>query len=271
MEQAVQQRPHILIVDDNPDELRLLVELLKSALFRITIAFDGAQGYKRAVAVAPDLILMDIRMPITDGFTACRLLGTDPATKSVPIIFLTASRSLDDRLLALKDNGVDFILKPFEPAEVLARIKIHLKRNATHVGAPVLPRVRLSADQIIVNTAMSYLTQCLADPPDLKALARKVGTYEKKLSYAFRMQTGRTVFEFVRDERLRIARHLLLETNLSVTDIAAEVGFSSAANFATAFRKQLHVTPSEYRERPPATGDLHAVASTLAMSAADTP
>ncbi|MBV7486411.1 response regulator [Bordetella sp. BOR01] len=241
-------RQHILIVDDNPDELRLLVEILRSADFRITLAFDGHQGYNRAVAIAPDLILMDLRMPNADGFTACRLLQHNPTTAGIPVIFLSATRSLEERLSGLQNAGVDFVLKPFEPSEVLARIHIHLRRTALHRDNPSPPaRHKLSTEQVIVNAATSYLAHYLAAPPNLKELARKVGTYEKKLSQAFRKELGKTVFEYLRDERVRMAQQLLDETNLSVTDIAAEMGFSSAANFATAFRRKLGFTPTEYR------------------------
>ena len=251
MLRASAHRYHVLLVDDNPDELRLLIELLRGASFRIALAFDGTQGYKRAAAISPDLILMDLRMPQTDGFAACRLLQHDPVTANIPIIFLSASRSLDERLNGLQNGGVDFIQKPFAPSEVLARIHIHLKRGAQRreYAAQAQPsaRPRLSAEQVIVNAATSYLAQCLASPPTLPELARKVGTYEKKLSLAFRRQLGKTVFEHLRDARLDRAQQLLSNTRLSVTDIAAETGFSNAANFATAFRKKAGITPSEFR------------------------
>jgi len=240
--------PHVLIVDDNVDELRLMVAMLRAARSRITIACDGAQGYKRAVAVQPDIILMDVRMPTADGFAACRLLKSDPVTRDIPLIFLSACDTLDERLAGLQSGAVDFIMKPFEPAEVMARIRIHLKK--TMISPPVAesPAGRWGADQILVNAAITYLANSLAQPPELKELARKVGTYEKRLSRAFKEVQGKTVFEFVREERLRVARHLLLDTSLSVTNIADELGFSSAANFATAFRKELNVTPSAFRE-----------------------
>lgn len=258
---AANARYHILIVDDNPDELKLLVELLRGDQFRITLAFDGNQGYRRAVAVAPDLIIMDLRMPHTDGFTACRLLQHNPATAHIPIFFLSAARGMDERLAGLRNGGVDFVLKPFDPAEVLARIHIHLKRLGPRPNVsstPPVARQKLSAEQMLVNAATAYLAHCLAAPPHLQELARKVGTYEKKLSQAFRKILGKTVFEYLRDERLRIAQGMLNDTTLSITDIAAETGFSTPANFATAFRKQTGITPTEYRRRlaqHPATPD----------------
>ncbi|GAA4338880.1 hypothetical protein GCM10023144_36430 [Pigmentiphaga soli] len=243
--------PHILIVDDHVEQLRLLVDVLRNERFRLSVAFDGAQGVKRAAAIAPDLIVMDVRMPAMDGFVACRLLKADPATAQIPVIFLTASDELDERLLGLQEGGVDYILKPFEPAEVLARIRIHLAlsmRQGAAAQAPG-PAPRPRADEVIVNAAMRHLRTNLGLTPSLKEIASQVGTHEKRLSKVFKQHVGMTVFEFLRKERLRVAQRLLRETSLSVLDIANEIGFSGAANFATAFREHTGMTPTDFRRQ----------------------
>lgn len=240
---------HILIVDDQPDQLRLLIDILRNAGCSISIAFDGAQAYQRALAIAPDLILMDVRMPRMNGFAACRLLAETPETRAIPIIFLTVAGSLDERLEGLDIGGVDYISKPFEPAEVLARVRIHLGRASRQGPAPAHSPVSESAgNNVIVRAAIRHLSARLSDPPTVEQLARLVGTNEKRLSRAFREDLGQTVFEYLRGERLRIAQRLLTTTSLSVANIAEEIGFSSAANFATAFRDRFGVTPSTYRD-----------------------
>lgn len=240
---------HILVVDDQPDQLRLLIDVLRQAGCRISIAFDGAQAYQRALAIAPDLIVMDVRMPRMDGFAACRLLADTPATRAIPIIFLTAADELHERLEGLDIGGVDYVSKPFEPAEVLARIRIHLSRaggrqdQAAGTGAP-----DRTGNGAIVRAAVRHLSQRLSAPPTVEELARLLGTNEKRLSRAFREELGQTVFEYLRGERLRIAQQLLTGTPLSIAHIAEEIGFSSAANFATAFRERFGVSPSAYRQ-----------------------
>src|SRR5690606_4104555 len=92
---------HLLIVDDRVDELRLLIALVRQEGYRISIAFDGAQGYHRAQALQPDLIIMDVNMPVLDGFDACRLLQNDDTTSHIPIIFLTSASDLGARLEGL--------------------------------------------------------------------------------------------------------------------------------------------------------------------------
>lgn len=240
---------HILVVDDRPDELRLLIDILRVARCRISIAFDGLQAYNRAQAISPDLILMDVRMPRMDGFVACRLLTSAPSTQAIPIIFLTAVGDLEDRIEGLEIGAVDYIVKPFEPAEVIARVRNHLKRARGIRPLEHLPVLPDNPDASLVRAASEILLRDLRNPPTLDDLARLVGTHEKRLSRAFRDNLGQTVFEYLRDTRLRIAHRFLAETSMGIGDIAMEIGFSAAGNFATAFRERFGVTPSDWRKQ----------------------
>lgn len=245
---------HLLIVDDRVDELRLLIALIRQEGFRISIAFDGAQGYHRAQALQPELILMDVSMPILDGFGACRLLQNDASTSHIPIIFLSSASELDSRLEGLENGGVDYVLKPYEPEEVLARIRVHLRRRSAGARSSFGPgesgvTAANNKDRTLVNAACQYLRTRLSRPPSLTQLARALHTNEKRLTRAFRSEMDLTVFEYLREERLRQATRLLLETSLSVTQIAEELGYSSSANFATAFRSHTGYTPTAFRAR----------------------
>jgi len=246
---------HVLLIDDNLDELRLLADILRSARFRLSVALDGTQGYHRAVATPPDLILLDVNMPRMDGFATARLLRAHSATAHVPIIFLSAANTLEERLQGLRVGGVDYVLKPFDAEEVLARIQVHLtlagRMAAPAAGLPAtpLPSGVEDADTVFVRAAMRYLTLNLRSEHSLDSVAHAVGTHSKRLSRAFRAHLSQTVFEFLRQERLREAQRLLGQTSLGILDVAAEVGFASAANFATAFREQVGMTPTAYRRQ----------------------
>src|SRR5690554_4745195 len=160
--QTAKTPPHLLIIDDRVDELRLLIELVRSQNYRLSIAFDGAQGYHRAQALQPDLILLDVHMPVLNGFNASRLLKSDPATAHIPIIFLTSAKDLDDRLEGLTTGGVDYIIKPFERDEVLARINIHLQRNNPSAPAPAVAQGGQNhKDVTLIQAASSYLNSRL--------------------------------------------------------------------------------------------------------------
>lgn len=245
---------HVLIVDDSPDQLRLLVESLRADAYRISIAFDGMQGYDRAVAQQPDIILLDVQMPKMDGFALCRQLKANPHTEHIPIIFLTAMGELDQRLIGLEEGGVDYVTKPFSPEEVLARLRIHLRlagrqqAEEERAAAAVSPTAKENKDATQVLAAKNFLASRLADPPALDELAALIGSSPKRLTRAFRQLEGNTVFGFLRDKRMRTAQRLLSETSLAISAISQEVGFSSPANFSTAFLEHTGVSPSAYRD-----------------------
>lgn len=120
-------KPRILIIDDQPLEIRLLAESLKD-LYEITLATDGQAGLKRAIAVpAPDIILLDVIMQGLDGLEVCRRLKADPATRNIPVIFISSLSGDEDETQGLEAGAVDFINKPFRLPVVLARIRTHLE------------------------------------------------------------------------------------------------------------------------------------------------
>lgn len=242
--------PRILLVDDSLDELRLLSDMLRAERFRLLVATDGRQAYQRAVAAQPELILMDVAMPQMDGFTACRLLKTDPATRHIPVIFLTAKNSPEERMQGLRMGGVDYVAKPFMEEEVVARIRIHLNRvRANFISHTVDPtETRRNPDEVIARTATRLIQDHLEALPPLPKIAHMVGTHEKRLGQIFRRQFGMTVSAFIREERIRVACKLLAETEMTIRKIAAQVGFGNAGNFATAFRERMGMAPSDYRE-----------------------
>ena len=258
------RRAHLLVVDDNVDELKLLLETLRGTGYRITLAFDAMEGYRRATTLQMDLVLLDVRLGGTDGFAACRLLKADPATADIPVIFVTSSASVEERLTGLRAGAVDYIVKPFDPAEVMARVEIHLalaeSRRARVAPAtePLQPPDRPAAndggapgsgmDRALMQAAERLILADLSRVLPLRELAARVGTHEKRLSRVFKELANRTVFEFVREARLHEAQRLLLESAMRIEEIAAAVGFSSAANFATAFREYFDCTPSACRQ-----------------------
>ena len=116
----------LLIVDDNPINLSVVVEYLEEAGYEVLVALDGEEALKRAAYSRPDLILLDVMMPGIDGFETCRHLKLDQATVDIPIIFMTALDDVSDKVAAFQAGGVDYISKPFQPEELLARVRTHL-------------------------------------------------------------------------------------------------------------------------------------------------
>lgn len=258
------RRVRLLVVDEGVDELKPLLETLRGAGYGITHAFGAMEGYRRATALQMDLVLLDVGPGSTDGFAACRLLKADPATADIPVIFLTSSASLEERLTGLRAGAVDYIVKPFDPAEVMARVEIHLalaeSRSSriapatTSASPPDRPATNddgapgSDVDRMLMQAAERLILADLSHVLPLRELAARVGTHEKRLSRVFKELANRTVFEFVREARLHEAHRLLLESAMRIEEIAAAVGFSSAANFSTAFREYFNCTPSACRQ-----------------------
>jgi diguanylate cyclase (GGDEF)-like protein/PAS domain S-box-containing protein len=123
-------RRTILIVDDIPANLAVAVDYLEASKFRVIVAQDGEEGIERAQLAHPDLILLDVMMPGIDGFETCRRLKMDATTRDIPVIFMTALADTSDKVAGFAAGAVDYISKPFQIEELLARIKTHLALRA---------------------------------------------------------------------------------------------------------------------------------------------
>lgn len=132
MQYQLVDAPMILVVDDDDFSAGVLTGLLSKEGFRACRAVNGIEGKRMALELKPDLILLDIRMPEEDGFSTCQKLKDDPATAMIPIIFETAADDIDSKLKGFSLGAVDYITKPFEKSEVLARVRLHLKLHLTH-------------------------------------------------------------------------------------------------------------------------------------------
>ena len=119
-------KPTILVVDDNPTNLQVLLESLKRTGFKILVARTGESAIQQAEYGKPDLILLDVMMPGIDGFETCRRFKTLEAFKDIPIIFMTALTDTTDKLKGFQAGGVDYVTKPLQHEEVLARVVTHL-------------------------------------------------------------------------------------------------------------------------------------------------
>src|SRR5436309_2203803 len=118
----------VLIVDDDPDIQAFLRSLFASAGYRVTVASNGEEGLERALEGRPDLILADVMMPKMDGFEFAEQIRKDPRVSSTSIIMVTARSQLTDKVLGLVSGADDYVLKPFDPVELLARVSGTLRR-----------------------------------------------------------------------------------------------------------------------------------------------
>jgi DNA-binding response OmpR family regulator len=269
-----QPRPAtLLIVDDEPIQLRAIVAELNALGFETLIARNGAEGLAKAERGCPDLILLDILMPGWDGYETCRRLKTASSTRAIPVIFLSALCDAAQKLRGFEAGCIDYITKPFEQREVLARVSAHLQqqrlfRRMAEQLAPVRDGEELSdstksgvsADGMASNgrgqtglrfvyLAIDILIAEMRDPPGLTELAHRVGTNHSKLGREFQNHLGMSTFECLREQRLAEAQMLLASGDRQIRQIADDIGFKRTGDFATAFKRRFGLTPREYRRQ----------------------
>lgn len=163
MEQAV-----ILIADDHPINRSLIVTALGKAGFRrLLVAGDGCEALAIAEASVPDCIVLDIMMPQMDGWTVCRTLRSDPRFRHVPIIVQSALSSAEDRRMAFALGASDMVTKPFDPQELIARVRVHVANRLLSTGL-LAYRERLNSE---LQEARAVAESLLPEPEDLAVLA----------------------------------------------------------------------------------------------------
>jgi DNA-binding response OmpR family regulator len=121
----------ILIVDDNPVNLGLVVHHLEDRGYDVSVALGGEEALERAAFLKPDLILLDVMMEGMDGFETCRRLKADEGTRDIPVIFMTALTDVAQKVKGFEAGGVDYVSKPFQVEELLARVTTHLELRAS--------------------------------------------------------------------------------------------------------------------------------------------
>ncbi|OCR00333.1 hybrid sensor histidine kinase/response regulator [Oscillatoriales cyanobacterium USR001] len=157
----------ILIVDDTPTNLDVLSEALSSEGYKVAIATSGDRALQQADRRPPDLILLDVMMPGIDGFETCQRLKANTKTCDIPVIFMTALADVDNKIKGLKLGAVDYVTKPFQEQEVLARVRTHLQlrlltKNLEQQVAEKTAELQASQIQVIQREKMSALGNLVA-------------------------------------------------------------------------------------------------------------
>ena len=164
----------VLIVEDDKNIADLLQMYLEKEGYAVTVALDGGQGLTKYRAIKPDLVLLDVMMPVMDGYAVCRAIR---ATDQTPIIMLTAKGETDDKVGGLKSGADDYITKPFEMKEVLARIEAVLRRSGTVAEAK---SKRLTFDKLVIDM----------DAFDLLVDGKKVDTPPKEMELLYHLASA---------------------------------------------------------------------------------
>lgn len=205
MNEAVMET--ILIVEDSAVARERLREIL-AGTYRLVVGEDGCAGIEAALAHRPDLVLLDIHLPKMDGYEVCRRLKADPATKPIPVVFITAMDSEKERVEGFEAGGSDYIVKPFFPAELLARISAHLATHRAGRQAVELEKLKLFREMAValnheinnpltaVYASLYMLERELADNglhggrlPDIRGELERIREITARLAQASRAES----------------------------------------------------------------------------------
>lgn len=175
-------KANVMVVDDQPANLKLLEDMLKNQGYAVRSFPRGQLALASAAQSPPDLILLDISMPQMNGFEVCERLKSDRSLADIPVIFLSALTESDDKIKAFRCGGVDYVTKPFQIAEVLARVETHLEllrlhrtieRHSDHLEAMVRSRTNELVD---ANTQLRLLAEALKAAPNAIAITDATGS-----------------------------------------------------------------------------------------------
>jgi signal transduction histidine kinase/CheY-like chemotaxis protein/ligand-binding sensor domain-containing protein len=265
----------VLVIEDHPEVRAYLRRHLESGspAYRVLEAADGEEGLALARARLPDLVLSDVMMPKLDGLGLCRALRADPETDFIPIILLTAKAAPEDRLEGLAEHCDDYLTKPFDVAELRARIgnliavRQRLRERFRQPGADsdrlALRPLRLpapteltSADDAFLKRIAEAVEANLADEEfSVERLARAVGVSRSQLHRQLKALAGQAPSDLIRSVRLDRAAHLLAARAGTVSEIAYAVGFKSVAHFSYSFVHAYGCRPSSYATRDGVEGE----------------
>jgi signal transduction histidine kinase/ligand-binding sensor domain-containing protein/DNA-binding response OmpR family regulator len=244
----------VLVVEDNPDVREYIKDALKE-YYHVEEAANGEQGLRKAEKCIPDLIISDIMMPKMDGYEMTRRIRQDEKTSHIPIILLTAKSDKDSRLEGLGLGADDYLIKPFDSDELLARIKnlIETRRRLQEkfgTGAAILQKpekANLSClDEQFMNRIMMVVDEHLAEEEfSIEEFGKDVGMSRSQMHRKLKALTGKSASVYLRTVRLAKAKQMIEEKKGTISEISYWVGFASPAYFSRCFKDEFGFTPSE--------------------------
>lgn len=164
----------VLIADDSPSNLQLLFDILSKAGYEILAAENGKEVLEIVEEEKPDIFLLDVMMPFVDGFELCRQLKLDPRFESTPFIFITAKNTSEDIVRGFAAGAVDYVLKPFNEAEILARVRTHIHLHEVLMELEQMRQLALDANPLTQlpgnNSIMKAINDALNSGEDLSVV-----------------------------------------------------------------------------------------------------
>ncbi|MES1217787.1 MAG: response regulator, partial [Bacteroidota bacterium] len=247
----------ILIVDDNA-EVRLYLKLILSDSFELFETSNGKDALKIALEIVPAIIISDVLMPDMNGFEFCRAVKQDTAISHIPVVFLTSQWDVTMQSGGYEAGADIYLTKPVKK-ELLVQVILNLLQNQERQRDKIVESIMSDGivppgtgsinkfDEAFINKLVKIIETNVSDPNlDARLLCREMATSRTVLYTKLKTLTGQSVHEIIKTIRLRKSIKLLLSGELSVSQVAFEVGFNSHSYFDKCFIKQYNMGPKEY-------------------------
>jgi DNA-binding response OmpR family regulator len=247
------RKPAVLLIEDNDDLRFYLKDNLKNN-FHIIEATNGKDGWQKALALHPKLIVSDVNMPGMNGVELCRKIKEDSRTSHIPVILLTALTAEEDQMAGLESGASDYVVKPFNFEILQSRIHNLLKMQQVlkdtyqkQVEIQAQDIVVVSEDDKFLKNALEYIELNMANPNlSVESLSSHLNVSRGSLYKKLLTLTGKTPVDCIRTIRLKRATQLLAKSQRCIANVAYDVGFNNPAYFAKVFREEYGMLPSEY-------------------------
>ena len=253
----------ILIIEDNPEVNQYLVTLLETQ-YCVETAFNGEEGFTKAVELIPDIIISDVMMPEMDGFELCKKVRANNLTATVPIILLTAKSADQYKLMGIQTGADDYISKPFDPDYLIEKVQKLLYSQAK-LKKQYSKSIRLDpsdiqieeSDEVFLKNCISIIEKNLQnDSFSAETLSTALKISSSSLYRKLKSLTNLSSAEFIRSIRIKRAAQLLQDKNKTVSEVAYEVGFNDMKNFRHVFYKYFKCSPTEFRKNNYSISDI---------------
>jgi DNA-binding response OmpR family regulator len=235
-------------VEDNPDVRKFIVSILGS-YYQVIESINGKKGLEKALEIVPDLVISDVMMPEMDGYDFCRQLKNDDRISHIPVIMLTAKAGLESKMEGLDTGADDYLAKPFNARELMARIK-NLIKNRKRLQEKFSHSNDSNVFEKKENSFISRLKEVIEENIDKeefnmddlgKALAMSRTQVHRKLKALTNLSTS----QFIRQYKLKKALEILKTGDLNVSEVAYHLGFNTPNYFSTCFTEHFGYPPSE--------------------------
>lgn len=246
------ESPSVLIVEDNPQIQEILIASLEDH-YLLLIANNGQEGINMALEEIPDLIISDVMMPEKNGYELTDYLKNDDRTDHIPIVLLTAKSDVDSKISGLEKGADAYLAKPFESRELLVRLKklleLRKKLQARYSHSSNEESQAPKIEDPFLQKFYSLVEKEISNPElDMNKIIRSMGMSRSQVFRKIKALTGKPPTQLIRSIRLQKSKILLATTQLTVAEIAYEVGFSSPSYFGAVFLEEFGISPNSTRK-----------------------